>query len=109
MEVAWCSDHGLPHSHLLSWDAEDRAKLTAHLMESARRCSMCGTSTWEWEEDRDAYEAAVHQCFGCLRKDAAQEDAPKTPGASVVLVPKKVAEARRRAGMYVNSGDDDDE
>ena len=96
MEVAWCSDHGLPHSTLLSWSPEDRAKLTAHLIESAQRCTMCGTSQWEWDEDRFAYEASLNQCRGCLIKDAAQEDAPDTAGSTVVLIPARVAEERRQ-------------
>jgi hypothetical protein len=91
----------MPHSALLSWSAEDRAKLTAHLLESAGRCQMCGTSSWEWEADRGAYEAAVNQCFGCLVKDAAQEDVPATPGATVVLVPARVAQARRNSASFV--------
>jgi hypothetical protein len=95
MEVAWCSDHGLPHSTLLSWSPEDRAKLTAHLMESAQRCQMCGTAPWEWEEDRHAYEGAVSQCWGCYIKDRAGQGEDLLPGASVVLVPRRVAEARR--------------
>lgn len=99
MEVAWCADHGLPHSALLAWDPVDRAKLTAHLMESAARCSMCGTSPWEWAEDRYAYEAALNHCPGCAMKEAASEDAPTGSGSTVVLVPRKVAAARREAGQ----------
>lgn len=97
MEVAWCSDHGLPHSSLLEWDPDDRAKLVAHLLEVSRKCQMCGTSDWEWEEDRFAYEAAVHFCQGCLVKSAAQEDAPTGEGNTIVLIPRSVAEARREA------------
>lgn len=99
MEVAWCTDHGLPHSTLLEWSPEDRAKLQAYLMESAAQCSMCGTSPWEWEQDRFAYEAAVSHCRGCAIKEDASEDAPKTAGSTVVLVPKAVARARREAGQ----------
>jgi hypothetical protein len=99
MEVAWCSDHGLPHSTLLSWSPEDRAKLTAHLLESAAKCQMCGTAAWEWEVDRNAYEPAVDQCWGCYVKDAANEDAPDLPGSRIVLIPAKVAEQRRESGQ----------
>lgn len=97
--MAWCAEHGLPHSALLSWDPEDRAKLTAHLMESASQCSMCGTSPWEWSEDRFAYEAAVHHCPGCAMKAAASEDVPPSSGSTVVLVPRAVAVARRAGGQ----------
>jgi len=99
MEVAWCSEHGLPHSSLLSWDPEDRAKLTAYLVESAQKCVMCGTSPWEWEDDRFAYEGALHQCWGCYVKDSASEEEEMLPGAQVVLVPRRVAEARRVHGL----------
>lgn len=83
----------------MSWSAEDRSKLTAHLMESASRCQLCGTSPWEWEQDRNAYEAAVNQCWGCYIKDAADDDQPKTAGSNIVLVPTRVAERRRAAGQ----------
>ena len=92
MEVAWCADHGLPHSTLLEWDPEDRAKLMAHLMEQSYICQSCGTSRLEWDEDMDAYEAVVTMCRGCLIKDAAQDDAPDIPGARVTLVPRMTAE-----------------
>ena len=102
MEVAWCSDHGLPHSALLKWDPEDRAKLVAYLMDSSSRCQMCGTAAWEWElndgrVDMDAYEPSTHQCWGCYVKDNAAEEAPRQNGATVVLVPRAVAAARRKA------------
>lgn len=95
MEVAWCSDHGLPHSDLLGWDPVDRAKLVAHLVSSGERCTMCGTAQWEWDQDPGAYEAGTHLCLGCRTKEEAAEDAPKISGQRVVLVPRRVAEARR--------------
>jgi len=98
MEVGWCSEHGLPHSHLLEWSDEDRAKLVAYLMESAARCQMCGTSPWEWEEDRLAYGPATEQCQGCYIKDTAAEDddTPKLKGSRVVLIPRRQFEERAR-------------
>lgn len=99
MEVAWCADHGLPHSALLSWTPSDRAKLTAHLLESGSRCGSCGTFAWEWDADRYAYEAAVNHCPGCALKEAAAEDVGTVSGSTVVLVPRKVAAARRAAGQ----------
>jgi len=97
MEVAWCSDHGLPHSHLLSWDGEDRAKLAAHLLNESARCALCGTSDWEWDEDRFAYEATEHFCPGCKMKADAAEEIGNAEGKRVMLVPKRVAiEMRER-------------
>ena len=93
--MGWCTDHGLPHSHLLGWSDQDRAKLVAYLTESAARCQMCGTSPWEWEEDRNAYEPGLDLCMGCRTKDEAAEDAPLIKGQRVVLVPRRVAERRK--------------
>jgi hypothetical protein len=104
--VAWCSDHGLPHSTLLTWSPEDRAKLTAHLMESSQRCQMCGTSQWEWDQDKHAYEGAINECRGCMIKDAAQEDVQSSAGRTVVLVPTRVADARRAAGQRSEAAND---
>ena len=92
MEVAWCSEHGLPHSALLAWSLEDRAKLIAHLVEDAGRCQLCGTSDWEWERDRHAYTPVERVCTGCYLKEVAGEDAASSPGRNVVLVPTAVAE-----------------
>lgn len=63
----------------------------AFLMESAARCQSCGTSAWEWEEDRFAYTPVTVQCMGCYIKDVAREDdAP--PGSRVTLIPKEQAD-----------------
>lgn len=93
--MGWCSEHGLPHSALLDWDPEDRAKLVAYLLEQSSKCQSCGTAEWEWEEDRYAYEAAVHQCWGCYVKEFSREDAEGMLGARITLVPKDIA-ARQR-------------
>jgi hypothetical protein len=95
MEMAWCSDHGLPHSALLEWDEDDRAKLAAYLIESASKCQMCGTAEWEWSEDPYAYEVIMVQCPGCYRKEVAGEDAEKQPGSRMSLIPKHRAAAMR--------------
>lgn len=100
LEVGWCSDHGLPHSALLEWSEEDRAKLVAYLVESAARCQMCGTASWEWEDDPFAYEAGTELCRGCMIKDTAMQDSPGGAGTRVVLVPKRLAQARRDAGAH---------
>jgi hypothetical protein len=91
LEVSWCADHGLPHSALLGWEPEDRAKLIAYLLESSSKCQQCGTSDWEWEEDRYAYEPITVQCHGCYLKEIARDDKSELPGARISLVPKDVA------------------
>lgn len=94
MEMSWCSDHGLPHSALLDWSNDDRAKLAAYLTESGQRCSMCGTAPWEWEEDRFAYEALPIQCHGCYLKEIGREE-DMQPGTHMSLVPKRRAQQIR--------------
>lgn len=93
--MAWCSNHGLPHSTLLSWSPEDRAKLMAHLLDDAARCSSCGTLPDEWAENQWAYEAVTIMCHGCAIKEAANEDAPDLPGTKVTLMPALAAERIR--------------
>lgn len=94
MEMAWCSEHGLPHSELLEWDHNDRAKLAAYLMESAARCVSCGTAAWEWEEDPYAYEAMPMQCHGCYIKEVSAEP-DSQPGTRITLLPKRRAQEIR--------------
>ena len=94
MEMSWCAEHGVPHSTLLDWSNEDRAKLAAFLMESNARCVSCGTSPWEWEEDPYGYEPLPIQCHGCYLKEVArEEDTP--PGTRITLVPKRRAQQIR--------------
>ena len=78
----------------------DRAKLMAYLLEKSERCQQCGTAPWEWDEDqggsRDAYGAAIHNCLGCYHiKVAGQDNGDLSPGASITLIPKARAKARR--------------
>jgi hypothetical protein len=80
---------------LLEWEAEDRAKLVAHLLEQGSKCQSCGTAAWEWEEDRYAYEPSVHQCWGCYLKEFARDDIQGVAGGRVILVPKHVAAKQR--------------
>ena len=91
MEVRWCADAGIPHSEFLSWSPADRSKVIALLTEDAKRCSMCGTSPWEWEEDKWAYTPAAHTCQGCKHLDAAREDNDPGPGTRMVLIPRERA------------------
>ena len=77
------------------WEPDDRDKLLAYMLERGSKCSMCGVSEWEWEDDWFGYEPIVTTCHGCELKDMAREDATR-PGSSIVLVPKEEA-ARLRA------------
>jgi len=97
MEVQWCSENGMPHSALLEWSGEDRAKLAAYLLENGSRCQLCGTSDWEWEQDRHAYEPVVKQCWGCYTKDRATDENDRLPGSTMVLMPAYQAEQMRGA------------
>jgi hypothetical protein len=64
-------------------------------MESSAKCQMCGTSDWEWEEDRYAYEPITIQCHGCYLKAVAQDDGPSMAGSRVTLVPAQAAAMMR--------------
>lgn len=90
--MEWCADHGVPHSAFLAWDEDDRSKLLAYILESRGRCSSCGTSQWEWDEDADAYTAMRHICKGCMILYAAEEDNDRSLGSRMVLVPKRRAQ-----------------
>lgn len=66
------------------------------MMEKSEVCSMCGTSTWQWTEDENAYEAVMVVCKGCERRDWKSEDTDKKPpGASITLVTADRAEQLR--------------
>lgn len=67
----------------------------AFMLEQSDRCQMCGTSEWQWAEDPNAYEAAVHVCPGCARKEWIREDqgdSKPQAGSSIVLLPRARAE-----------------
>ncbi len=94
--MALCNEWGIPHSQLLDWSAEDRAKAMAFALEKAERCQMCGTAPWEWEANRFAYEAVREVCFGCQQKDLLREDDDgRQAGVSVVLIPEAAAQRLR--------------
>lgn len=80
----------------LEWAPEDRAKAMAFAMEENTRCQMCGTATWEWDEDPHAYEPIAHLCKGCYLKDTAQEDSKNLPGTTIVLEPASAISAEER-------------
>jgi len=56
---------------------------------------MCGSSEWEWKEDRYAYESAAHTCKGCQILDAARDGEKPGPGVRMVLIPKEKAQSIR--------------
>lgn len=86
--MAYCHERGIPHSKFLKWDPEDRAKVLAFSMESALRCSMCGTAQWEWDENKFAYTAVDEFCKGCYQKSMFTDtQSSSLPGTNVKLVP----------------------
>lgn len=89
MEMSFCNEKGIPHSEWLKWAPEDRAKAMAFQMESALRCSSCGTAPWEWEENKFAYAAVDEFCNGCYQKAVFgdTESNKSLPGTNIKLVP----------------------
>lgn len=64
------------------------------MLEKGQECGQCGTSTWQWEQDGQAFVAVQHVCMGCAAKARMQEgnaDALKVPGSSVKLVTRDTA------------------
>lgn len=93
-ESKYCFDKGIPHSEFLDrWSDADRAKVIAQALDSAERCSSCGTAPWEWEEDPEAYVAVRVACSGCQARALVLEDrqAAAPPGTSVTLMPRAAA------------------
>lgn len=100
LELQFCDEHGIPHSHFLGgpnqWTPEDRAKALAYLMEKGERCGLCGTAAWEWQENRRAYSPVEHMCPGCYAKESVSELTGSMPGTTVRLVSAKSQEAAQR-------------
>lgn len=112
--MSYVVDKGIPHSEFLEWSQEDRAKTIAYISEQALSCSMCGTSSWEWEENPHAYAPEETHCRGCYLKSVASEDSGKLPGTTVTLAPvndsfrARAEEVRdRQAKMKKDMTDDD--
>lgn len=87
--MSFCNEKGIPHSVFLEWKPEDRAKAMAFIIEESARCSMCGTSKWEWDANRFAYAPVDEFCQGCYLKSvfSDQESNKSLPGTNVKLVP----------------------
>lgn len=86
--MSYCFEKGIPHSEFLDWDPEDRAKTLAYAMESAQRCTLCGTAPWEWEENKFAFTAVEEFCQGCYQKSVfSDQQGSSLPGTNVKLIP----------------------
>lgn len=61
----------------------------AYAIEQSSKCTMCGTASWEWEQNKFAYTAMDEFCQGCYQKSvfSDQESNKSLPGTSVKLVP----------------------
>lgn len=84
-ELALCQKYAIRHSEFLDWDPEDRGKALAYAIEEGLRCQMCGTSDYEWEDNKFAYEPVAKLCRGCYLKDTAGDDSKNLPGTTIVL------------------------
>lgn len=84
-----CNAVMMPHSEFLEWSDEDRAKALAYERFISQICGMCGTATWEWDEEqggsRFAYEPVEEICPGCERKDWLRQDTDRRAGGMIVL------------------------
>lgn len=108
--MRFCNDNGIPHSEFLRWDAVDRAKQIAYMMEEGTRCSLCGTADWEWEENKRAYLPIEHFCRGCYIEKSYSEDQELLPGTTVRLAKSsdalvgKLEEKRKRFSKDFSQG-----
>lgn len=67
--------------------------MAAVALEKSDACASCGTHSYEWDEDPDAYVAVHVTCPGCMRREIMQADDTQRPkGTSVRLLPKASAE-----------------
>lgn len=85
--MSYCVEKGMPHDEWLSWSPESRAKHMAYILEDSESCQLCGTASWEWEENRFAYETQENFCQGCYMKEVAGEGRNTLPGTTINLVP----------------------
>lgn len=97
--MRFCNANGIPHSEFLDWDAVDRSKAVAYLMEEAERCSMCGTADWEWDEDAKAYTPIEHFCRGCYLEKVYGEGREMKPGTTIRLAKTRSDIVRRLIEM----------
>lgn len=84
--------------YLRDWSLEDRSIVVAVQMAKAEECGGCGLTTAEFDENPDAYVAMQVTCPWCAMKDRAKaaDDTDTTlPGATIRLLPAKLAEVMR--------------
>lgn len=84
----------------------DRAKAMAYVMEEAERCSFCGTTDREWDEDRFAFVPVEHFCRGCYLERSYSDDREMLPGTVIRLVHRKSPEAMRYQDLNKRFGPD---
>lgn len=96
-EMRFCNEHGIPHSELLDWEPDDRAKMLGYMAYESSICSMCNTGRWEWDPkhggSRFAYEPVEEICPGCEKKDWYRDNQDeRRAGSFIILQPteKKV-------------------
>lgn len=86
----------MPHSRFLDeWNEDDKAKVLAYMYEESLRCDMCGTSSWEWEDNPHAYTPVDKFCKGCYIKSAASDEKDVLPGTTVTLRPLSESDKAR--------------
>lgn len=97
MELSLCQKYQITHTQYMHWEPDDQAKALAFFIEESQRCQMCGTASWEWEDNPYAYEPIAQLCKGCYLKDTAQEDSKNLPGTQIVLEPSAAITYEMRA------------
>ena len=68
----------------------------AFSIEDSLNCGLCGTSEWEWEEDKKAYAPVEQFCMGCYIKTVYSDSIDSSPGVTVQLGPTKTIEHAKR-------------
>lgn len=61
-------------------------------LEEADRCQLCGTASWEWDENPHAYQPQEVWCKGCYLKDITTETKDNLPGTSIRMVPEAMSQ-----------------
>jgi hypothetical protein len=108
LELGYAVEHGVPwKEYVKRWSLEDRSRLIAYLQDKSKRCTNCGTAPWEWLDDEgnldpEAFAVLDQVCHGCAAKDRVRlaRETDKTAalqGASLVLVPKRLAAVAKAA------------
>jgi hypothetical protein len=104
--MAYCYERGIPHSHFLDWDPDDRAKVMAYYFWSSEICPHCNTRNSDWVDDNNrflddpTYEMTTIKCYGCGEMERMRDSLPNDlKGVYVVPVrfdPHEEPEIARR-------------